>query len=239
MIQEFLVTVALAMVAIILHELAHGYAAWAMGDNTARLAGRLSPNPLRHVDRFGTVILPAMLLLGQLATFGRVLFMFGWAKPVPVDPTRFRYPRQMMAVVAIAGPMMNFALATAAAFTLRLPGLSPAWVTAIVTFIELNLVLGLFNLVPIPPLDGGRIAVGILPLPLARAWARLERVGIVIVLLFLTAGPAILRAEGIQYDPLGQTLVPAVSWVFDHLMKFAHVPVSDGNDDDDAGTTQV
>jgi Zn-dependent protease len=226
MIAQFALLVGLTMIAIILHELAHGYAAWAMGDTTARLAGRLSLNPLRHVDRVGTIILPGILLLGQLLTIGRVLFMFGWAKPVPVDPTCFRYPRQQMAVVAIAGPVCNFILAFAGALSLRLHGLTPGWATAIVTFIELNLVLGLFNLVPIPPLDGGRIAVGILPWRLARQWARLEGFGIPFVLIFLTAGPALLRNAGIPFDPLGHTLVPALNWVFDHLLSLAHVPVA-------------
>ncbi len=226
-IEQFLVSAALIMVAIILHELAHGYAAWAMGDTTARRLGRLSLNPIVHVDRVGTIILPALLLISQLLTVGRVLFMFGWAKPVPIDPTRFRYPRQQMALVAIAGPLTNFALAFLAALTLRIPALSPATVSTVVTFIMVNLVLGLFNLVPIPPLDGGRIAVGILPWPIARRWAQIERFGILFVLLFLTAGPALLRANGIAFDPLGHTLLPAVAWVFDHLLMLAHVPVSD------------
>lgn len=227
MIQQFAISIALAAVAIILHELAHGYAAWAMGDNTARLAGRLSLNPLRHVDRVGTLLLPGVLLVGQLLTVGRVLFMFGWAKPVPVDPMRFRYPRQMMAVVAVAGPVCNFCLAFLAALSLRLHGLSEPWISAICTFIILNLVLGLFNLVPIPPLDGGRIAVGVLPRALAWQWAKLERFGIPFVLIFLTAGPALLRHAGYDVNPLGQTLVPAVTWVFDHLLMLAHVPLGD------------
>ena len=212
------------MVAIILHELAHGYAAWAMGDTTARRAGRLSLNPIVHVDRVGTILLPGFLLISQLATVGHVLFMFGWAKPVPVDPRVFRYPRQQMAVVAIAGPVMNFSLALLAAFALRPAGLSPGWVQAIGTFIVLNLVLGMFNLVPIPPLDGGRIAVGLLPFRVAKHWARLERLGIALVLIFLTAGPALLRANGIAFNPLGDTLVPAVTWAYDHLLRLAHVP---------------
>ncbi len=225
LLPEFLLSVALAATAIILHELAHGYAALALGDTTARDAGRLSPNPLRHVDRFGTLILPGFLLASQLLTVGRVLFMFGWAKPVPVDPGRFRYPRQMMALVAIAGPLMNFSLAFLAALSLRTPGLSQGWVSAIGSFIVLNLVLGLFNLVPIPPLDGGRIAVGLLPLRLARAWAGLERYGILFVLV-LVAGPALLRQAGVQFDPLGSTLQPAVGWVFDQLLLLAGVPTS-------------
>jgi len=224
--EQFLISVVLAATAIILHELAHGYAAWAMGDSTARLAGRLSPNPLRHIDRFGTIILPGFLLLSQLLTVGRVLFMFGWAKPVPVDPMRFRYPRQMMALVAIAGPLMNFALAILAALCLRIAALPAGVVSALGAFIVLNLVLGIFNLVPIPPLDGGRIAVGILPLRAARAWAGLERFGILFVLI-LIAGPALLRQAGIHFDPLSAFLEPTVSWAYDHVLLLAGVPAGD------------
>jgi Zn-dependent protease len=224
---EFLVTICLAATAIILHELAHGYAAWAMGDSTARLAGRLSFNPIRHVDRFGTLILPGFLLLSQLLTVGRVLFMFGWAKPVPVDPRRFKYPRQMMAVVAVAGPVMNFCLAFLAALFLRIESLPQAVVSALGAFIIFNLVLGIFNLVPIPPLDGGRIAVGVLPFRAARAWAGLERYGIVFVLI-LVAGPSLLRQAGIHFDPLGSFLEPTVSWAFDHMLMLAGVPIGDG-----------
>jgi Zn-dependent protease len=224
---QFAVTICLAMTAIILHELAHGYAAWAMGDSTARLAGRLSPNPLRHVDRFGTLILPGFLLLSQLLTVGRVLFMFGWAKPVPVDPRYFRYPRQMMALVAIAGPVMNFCLAFLAALVLRIQGLPDGVMSALGAFIGFNLVLGIFNLVPIPPLDGGRIAVGVLPFRAARAWAGLERYGIVFVLI-LVAGPSLLREAGIHFDPLSAFLIPTVSWAFDHMLMLAGVPPGDG-----------
>ena len=227
LLPQILLSIGLAATAIILHELAHGYAALALGDTTARRAGRLSLNPLRHVDRFGTLILPGFLLASQLLTVGRVLFMFGWAKPVPVDPTRFRHPRQMMALVAVAGPVMNFFLATLAALALRTPHLSQSWAQALDAFIVLNLVLGLFNLTPLPPLDGGRIAVGLLPLRLARAWAGLERYGILIVLV-LIAGPALLREAGVAFDPLGATLLPAVEWVHDHLLRAAGVPLLDG-----------
>jgi Zn-dependent protease len=223
---SFLVSIALAATAIILHELAHGYTAWALGDSTARLAGRLSPNPLRHVDRFGTILLPGFLLLTQLLTVGRILFMFGWAKPVPVDPSRFRYPRQMMAIVAIAGPLMNFSLAVLAALCLRSSNLPPAVVSGLGAFIVFNLVLGIFNLVPIPPLDGGRIAVGLLPLRAARAWAGLERYGIVFVLI-LIAGPSLLRQFGIDFDPLTAFLEPTVSWALAHLLLLAGVAPGD------------
>jgi Zn-dependent protease len=222
LIGQLALTIALAATAIILHELAHGYAAWALGDTTALRAGRLSLNPWRHVDRFGTIILPGMLLLTQFLTVGKVLFMFGYAKPVPVDPSRFRAPRQMMALVAIAGPLMNFSLAFLAALALRVAGLPEAVVTAIESFITINLVLGIFNLLPIPPLDGGRIAVGVLPLKLAMAWARLEKLGIVLVLA-LIALPSLLRYQGVDFDPLGNTLLPAVGWAYDTILHVAGV----------------
>src|SRR5277367_3933967 len=189
LLPTLLLYIALFATAVILHELAHGFAALAFGDETALRSGRLSLYPWRHVDRFGTLLLPGILLVSQLATLGGVAFMFGWAKPVPVDASRFRAPRQMMALVALAGPAMNFALALLSAH------LPPTVANAILEFIFLNLVLGIFNLIPLPPLDGGRIAVGILPLRLAVAWAKLERFGIVVVLL-LIAVPALLRYQG-------------------------------------------
>jgi Zn-dependent protease len=220
-----------AIFAITLHEAAHGYAALALGDDTARRAGRLSLNPLRHVDRVGTILLPGFLLLFQLLTIHRVVFMFGWAKPVPVSAWKFRDPRRGMAAVAVAGPAMNFVLAWVAA--LLLPG--PAGFAAsgldyldatiaghpivgvfLFYFILTNLVLGLFNLLPIPPLDGGRIAVGLLPLGLARRWARLERVGIVLVIALILL-PYIVSGV----DPLGQALETVVPWSINLLLRLA------------------
>ena len=203
--------------AITLHEAAHGYAAWALGDDTAKNEGRLSLNPIRHVDRFGTLILPGLLILGQMLTLGRVVFMFGWAKPVPVSAWRFRHPRQGMALVAAAGPAMNFALAWLAALALHgsaeVPGQSGAMLDdAITLFLLANLVLGLFNLLPIPPLDGGRIMVGILPERLAMMWARLERAGIVIVLLAVFLLPRALASMGIAFDPVGHLLSDVLPW---------------------------
>ena len=205
------------IVAITLHEAAHGYAAWALGDDTAKLEGRLSLNPIRHVDRFGTLILPGLLLLGQLLTIGRVVFMFGWAKPVPVSAWRFKHPRQGMALVAAAGPAMNFLLAWLAALALHgsaeLAGRPGAMVDDTLTlFMLANLVLGLFNLLPIPPLDGGRIVVGILPERLAMAWARLERAGILIVLLAVFLLPRALASMGIVWDPVGHLLGDVLPW---------------------------
>ncbi len=201
-----------AIAAILLHELAHGWAALALGDDTARAAGRLSLKPWRHVNRVGTLLLPGALLLGQLATLGRVEFMFGWAKPVPVAAFRlhvgeYRNPRRLMMLVALAGPLMNFALAWLAALSLgAAAGLAPLPAeiagTMLWYFILYNLVLGLFNLLPVPPLDGGRVVVGLLPEALALRWARLERAGIALVLLGVFVLPAVLRQAGVAFDPV-------------------------------------
>lgn len=216
-----------AILAITLHEAAHGYAALALGDDTAREAKRLSLNPLRHIDPVGTLLLPAVLLIGQLLALGRVVFMFGWAKPVPVAAWKFRDPRRGMMVVAAAGPAMNFALALAGALLLPatagpMPGVFAyldrasaeyPWLSAfLVPFILYNLVLGLFNLIPIPPLDGGRIAVGLLPERLARSWARLERAGILIVLAVVFLLPALLGEFGIRFDPFRAALDRVLPW---------------------------
>ena len=208
---QLVIAIIPVVLAITLHEAAHGFAALALGDDTARLQGRLSLNPLRHIDRVGTIILPGVLLIAQLLTLHRVAFMFGWAKPVPVSAWKFRDPRRGMAVVAAAGPAMNFFLAWLGALALRGVFFIPEnTVSTAVDFLQYfilaNLVLGLFNLLPIPPLDGGRIAVGILPLPLAMQWARLERAGIVLVLLFVFLLPQALREFNIEFDPVHAAL---------------------------------
>ena len=219
------------VLAITLHEAAHGYAALALGDTTARDAGRLSLNPLKHIDRVGTIILPGFLLISQLLLPPhKIFFMFGWAKPVPVGAWKFRDPRRGMAIVATAGPLMNFFLAWLAALVIPMADV-PSAMQAIVQqfliyFMLANIVLGLFNLLPIPPLDGGRIAVGLLPLGLARIWARLEKAGILIVLLVVFILP---RLIGI--DPLGQALESVLPWAFRTMFWLAgrNVDGMDGN----------
>lgn len=227
---DLLLQIAIAAIpvifAITLHEAAHGYAALALGDDTARSMGRLSLNPLRHVDRFGTLLLPGALILGQLLTIGRVGFLFGWAKPVPVSAWRFANPRRGMALVAAAGPAVNFFLAWLAALLLHGTALLSGPVGDVAdamlqTFILANLVLGLFNLLPIPPLDGGRIMVGVLPERLAYAWARLERAGLVIVLLFVFLLPRLLAEFGIRFDPVGRALHTGLPWAFDLVYRLA------------------
>jgi Zn-dependent protease len=203
----------------------------ALGDTTARDAGRLSLNPVRHIDTVGTILLPGFLLISQLLVPPhKIFFMFGWAKPVPVAAWKFRYPRQGMALVAIAGPLMNFFLAWVAALLMpasQIPTQSTALIQQFLIYFMLsNLVLGLFNLVPVPPLDGGRIAVGVLPLPLARVWARLERAGILIVLLVVFILP---RMIGV--DPVGEALNHVLPWAFKTVFWLAGQDVTgwDGN----------
>ena len=231
----FLLDLALAVIpvvlAITLHEAAHGYAALALGDTTARDAGRLSLNPLKHIDRVGTIILPGFLLISQLLLPPhKIFFMFGWAKPVPVGAWKFRNPRRGMAVVATAGPLMNFFLAWLAALVIPTTDF-PTGIQVIVQqfliyFMLSNIVLGLFNLLPIPPLDGGRIAVGLLPLQLARIWARLERAGILIVLLVVFILPRL-----IGFDPVGEALGHVLPWAFRTMFWLAgrNVDGMDGN----------
>jgi Zn-dependent protease len=205
MMGDFIVHALLAIVpvvlAITLHEAAHGYAALALGDTTARDQGRLTLNPLKHIDRMGTIILPGILLITQLLTIHRVAFMFGWAKPVPVSAWKFPNPRRGMAIVAVAGPAMNFFLAWLAAVALRASGEADAnglLITILSDFLVINLILGLFNLLPIPPLDGGRVVVGLLPEQLARSWAGLERYGLIIILVFILVLPQVFGINPIN-----------------------------------------
>jgi Zn-dependent protease len=217
-IGEIAIAVFAAILAITLHEAAHGYAAWALGDDTAKKAGRLSLNPIAHIDRFGTIILPGLLLIFQLLTIGHVFFMFGWAKPVPVSAWRFKHPRQMMMLVAAAGPLMNLLLAWCGGLAAHGLDVLPVYFADplfvfIDSFLTINIVLALFNLIPLPPMDGGRIVVGLLPERAARSYAGLERYGLVIILLLLFIVPEMSRDFGHPIDPIRGMLeraLPAV-----------------------------
>lgn len=227
---EFALAAGLTILAITLHEAAHGYAALALGDDTARQMGRLSLNPLRHIDRFGTLILPGILILGQALTIHHVGFLFGWAKPVPVSAWKFPNPRRGMAWVAAAGPASNFFLAWLAAMALHLVGDMPVAVgetvqQALFYFIRVNMVLALFNLLPIPPLDGGRIAVGVLPAGLAARWAGLERAGLVIVLLLMFLVPRLAAEFGLAFDPITDGMMTVLPLALRLVFRLAFIDV--------------
>ncbi|MBI2439863.1 MAG: site-2 protease family protein [Lentisphaerae bacterium] len=170
--------------AIVPHEVAHGYVAWKLGDPTARQANRLTLNPLAHIDLFGSIILPAMLFLMHSPV------LFGWAKPVPFNPRYFRDPRRGIMLVGAAGPLANFALAIFSALLIRLIGAAGGILTTFLAYLCItNVILGVFNLIPIPPLDGSRVAMGFLPDDWVQLYQRIEPFGIFIIfgLLWLDA----------------------------------------------------
>ncbi len=210
------------LLAVTLHEAAHGYAADRLGDDTARRAGRISLNPLRHIDAFGTILLPALLLLT------RAPFLFGYAKPVPVSFWRLDHPRRDMVLVAAAGPGMNLLLALGAAFLYHgiewLPARVAPWAADnLWNALLINVVLAVFNMLPLPPLDGGRVAVGLLPDALARPLARLEPVGIFLVLAALFLLPGLGDMMGVDLNIFRWLVAIPAQWLLNLIATIAGI----------------
>lgn len=200
LIQKIVIYALPVIFAITVHEAAHGYAAKYFGDMTAHNAGRITLNPLKHIDPFGTILLPALtIMLGGI--------LFGWAKPVPVDFSRLRNPKKDMLWVAAAGPASNFVMAVFWALVLKYSVSMPeAFIVPLTLMakagVMINIVLMVLNLLPLPPLDGGRIAVSLLPHHLAQPFAQLERYGFIILIVLLFTGV------------LNKILMPLISIVY-------------------------
>jgi Zn-dependent protease len=189
---RFIVTMPLLLVSLVLHELAHGWVAWKLGDPTAKSHGRLTLNPLKHLDVWGTIAL-VVTFVGSGGSF-----FFGWAKPVPISPWRFKNPQHGMMLVGAAGPATNFGLALVAAGSVWLTYSWNLFVAqALALAFVLNVVLGVLNLLPIPPLDGSRVLGGLLPRDLYVRWVDLDRYGNYVfmgLLVVMLAAPQVFDA---------------------------------------------
>jgi len=205
------------IIAIVFHEVSHGLVARRLGDPTAAERGRLTFNPIRHVDPFGTVILPLILALSHAP-------IFGWAKPVPVNYRRLRHPRRDMVLVALAGPGMNLLLAIVGALVLAATlsfssnpdSLGTTFLAGnALNFVLINLFLAVFNLLPIPPFDGGHVVQGLLPPPLAQSFARIGRYSLLVLVVLLLVLPAIgINVVGHIVSPLVDSLARGLLGLF-------------------------
>lgn len=207
LIQKIAIYALPVIFAITVHEAAHGYAARYFGDMTAHFAGRISLNPIKHIDPIGTILVPALMMM-----VGGILF--GWAKPVPVDFSRLRNPKRDMLWVAAAGPASNFVMAILWVFALKFAGGLPTYIGVPLELmaqagVMINVVLMVLNLLPLPPLDGGRIAVSLLPHDLAYHYARVERYGFIILIALLFTGVLSKILEPFIFG-----VISLISWLF-------------------------
>ena len=212
-LQYALIVIPCVVIAIVFHEVAHGWAALALGDPTAKEQRRLTLNPIRHVDPVGTVVVPGMLALAGAP-------VFGWAKPVPVNAARLDSPRAGMMAVAAAGPATNFLLALIGAAALGIVSSagepSTLGTEALFSFILINLFIGIFNLMPIPPFDGSHIVEGALPRRLGAAYARLQPYGMVLFFALIAVAWAFP-----SFDVIQRVIGPPVEWALGHYLALA------------------
>jgi len=207
------------VLAVTLHEAAHGFVALHFGDDTAKNAGRVTLNPLRHVDPFGTIILPLLLIISSAG------FLFGYAKPVPVNFSALRNPRWDMLWVAIAGPVTNLVLAMVSALLLYGVDASvsspPRMVqTVILLSVDLNVILAVFNMLPLPPLDGSKVLASFLPMRLMRPYLAFGRYGMAVLLLVLIAFPLIAQKTGLRLDVFAVLVMRPANWLVNALLSF-------------------
>ncbi|MDH3559804.1 MAG: site-2 protease family protein [Gammaproteobacteria bacterium] len=213
LVQKIVAWVIPVLFAITVHEVAHGWIAARLGDKTALMLGRLTLNPVKHIDPVGTILVPGLLMLMQSG------FLFGWAKPVPVTWQNLKHPKRDMALVAAAGPTANLLMALGWALLIRLGlllgdnGLALVFMGTAGIFI--NTILMVLNLLPLPPLDGGRVMTGLLPGPLAWKFSRIEPYGFMILLALLVTGV------------LGKIMWPAISVVMSSLSLLSGLPAKD------------
>ena len=200
------------LMAITMHEAAHGLAARLLGDDTAYRMGRVTLNPIKHIDLFGTILLPAVLIF-------TTSFIFGYAKPVPVNFAKLRKPKRDMFWVALAGPAANIVMALISGALLYVTPIMPEgfdiwWQEMLSVSVQLNIMLAVFNMLPVLPLDGGRMLVGVLPRTYAMLYAKTERYGFLVLIALIFILPLVAQQFGVFFNPLAWILLPIVDWIF-------------------------
>lgn len=206
------------ILAIVLHELAHGYAAYRLGDNTAKIYGRLTLNPLKHIDPFGSILLPALLY------FSHAGFMFGWAKPVPVNFNNLKNSKRDLIIVSAAGIVTNLVLAIISALLLKAISFLPQSTIQgilglfLLNMVVFNVVLAIFNALPIPPLDGSKILFGWVNKPWAQRYVNSERDGLIAIVLFAFILPAVGQSLGFDLNIFGIILLKSAKFILSFLL---------------------